>query len=352
MKNLAQLYLLAALAVVPSLAEDMSPYPQFNPDFQPMGKAKSEFESLHPGIVPATDVSRLGKRQNTCPTSNSYVCPNTGKCCPVGYTCNGDSAKGWCCPVGGVCDGSLSYCPAGQTDCTDIIGVSGCCPTATHECSNASGTPGCRRLGTSSGSSGGSSGSGTSTCDAGNYRCTGGGCCPNGWTCVSGTSICRKPCDPDWTQCSPSGCCKPGYTCCASGGCCESGYACDDTKGTCRKITSAGNKPSTTRPSTSPTTTPSTPQFPTRPTALSNSSLVNPFSSISTRPTSTVADLDPTPPSKPEGGNPSGSPEPTGTGPVSVATAPPNGGNALKPGGWLGGFGGFGVVFFFVFFYL
>ncbi|CUS08733.1 unnamed protein product, partial [Tuber aestivum] len=316
MKDLAQLYLLAALAVVPSLAQDMSPYPQFSPEFKPMGNPTPEFENLYPAIVPGAAASRLGKRQNSCPTSNSYFCPSTGRCCPTGYTCNGDTTNGWCCPVGGVCDGSLSYCPSGQTDCTSIIGVSGCCPTATHECSKAGGTPGCRRLGTS----GGSSSSSTSTCDAGNYRCTGGGCCPNGWTCVAGTSTCRKPCDADWTQCSPSGCCKPGYTCCASGGCCESGYSCNDTRGTCLKNT-GGSKPSTTRTS----------RLSTRPTTISDNSLVNPFTSISVRPTSTVADTEPTSFPKPENENPSGSAEAGESSPVPLTTAPPNGGNAIKP---------------------
>ncbi|KAG0128869.1 hypothetical protein HOY82DRAFT_565409 [Tuber indicum] len=310
MKNLAQLCFLTALAVVPSLAADLGP--QFQPDFQPMDKPN--FEKFYPGIVPATNVPGLGKRQSSCPTANSFLCPNTGRCCPVGYTCNGDTVKGWCCPIGEVCDSSSTFCPAGQTDCSNLIGVSGCCPTATHRCSNSTGTPGCARL----------SGSNipTNLCDPGTFMCADGiGCCPDGTRCVAGTTLCRKPCDPGLIECP-------------SGGCCELGFACDDAAGLCRRTSSASSiRPSSTRAATIPT-------------------LDNPFTSISARPTSIVE------PASPTGGenietvetSPSPSRGPTPTPRIPTST---NGGNVLKPGGWLREWlGGFGTVFFLVFFHL
>lgn len=316
MKNLAQLYLLAALTVVPSLAADTSsPHSPF-PEFQPMSDPKPKFEGFSSGIVPTTPASRLVKRQGRCATSNAYICPNADKCCPVGYNCVGSGATVGCCPIGKVCDPSITYCRAGQTDCTAIIGVSGCCPTATHKCAISGGTAGCERLG----SSGGSSGSSTSVCDPGTFMCaSGGGCCPNGTTCVPGAPLCRKEGD--------------------------------------LSISKSVTMPATTSQAVTSSTT-----FDNLFTSISIRSTSIRSTSIRPtpiRPTSTVTDQEPTSPSKPENEKPSSSAESAQTGPRSSTTlllqptttlaSTGSGGNALKPGGWLGGFG---IVFFLVFFHL
>ena len=339
MKNLAQLYLLAAFTVVPSLAADTSPPHSPLDATQPMSDPKPKFEGFNSGIVPTTPASRLVKRQGRCATSNSYICPNADKCCPVGYNCVGSGANVGCCPIGKVCDLSITYCPAGQTDCTDIIGVSGCCPTATHKCAISGGTAGCERLG----SSGGSSGSGTSVCDPGTFMCASGGCCPNGTTCVPGAPLCRKPCEPGWTQCSFGGCCDPGYSC-------------DASTQLCRKVGGLSISRSATMLATTSKAVTSSTTFDNLFTSISiRSTSIRP---TPIRPTSTIADQEPTSPSKPENEKPSSSAVSAQTGPRSsttflsqptITSASTGSGNALKPGGWLGGFG---IVFFFVFFHL
>ncbi|RPA97141.1 hypothetical protein L873DRAFT_1691769 [Choiromyces venosus 120613-1] len=344
MKNSVQILLLAALAVVPSLAADMSVHPPFKPDFHPMAKANPDFRPFSSGIIPATDASKLRKRQRTCPTSDGYLCVNTGKCCPVGYTCVGDSVNAGCCPNGKVCDTSISYCAPGQTDCTSIIGVSGCCPTATHKCAISGGTPGCAKLTSSGGdssggggSSGGSSGSSTDQCDTGHYLCADGvGCCPNGSTCIPLTKLCQKPC-------------KAEYTLCSFGGCCEPGYSCDASTQLCRKGSSSG---------TGSLSLPPIPFSSTRPESTVQSSVADPFTTISIRSSSPVststinapltttqpAVITPDSPNK-NGGTSTTSFVPVVTGPGSLTTAPAS---RLKPG-WLGGLG---IVFFSVFFHL
>jgi len=301
MKNLAQLYLLAALTVVPSLAADPSPHAPSDADLLPMSVPKPKFEGFSPGIVPAVNPSRLGKRQNTCASANSYICPTVNKCCPIGYDCIGSGTNVACCPIGKICDPSITYCPAGETDCTNIIGFSGCCPTATHKCAVQGGTPGCERLGSSGG---GGSGSSTSLCDPGTFLCAdGSGCCPNGTTCVPGAPLCRRP-----------------------GGLSIS-----------NSISIPAPTPMTSKAATSDITT----------------SL---FTPIPPRPTSTIADPEPTSPPKTKNENPSSSAEAVETGSRSSTAGPPKvtststgSGNALRPGGWLGGFG---VMFSFVFFHL
>ena len=78
MKNLAQLYLLATLMVVLSLAADVGLHPLFNRHFQSMGDPK-----------PGSEAFKLGKRQTGCP-ANYHLCPNTTECCPTDSTCAGD----------------------------------------------------------------------------------------------------------------------------------------------------------------------------------------------------------------------------------------------------------------------
>ena len=324
MENLAKLSLLAALTVGQSLAQDMSPHPLFNRNFQPMGDSKPGPEKSYSGTLPAIDAFGLRKRQTWCP-GNFYPCPNTTKCCPTGFTCTGDSENV-------RCSWQISFnCNPGYYKCTDSVGF----------------------------------------------------CCPNGTECIPGTIKCRKPCGPGSTQCF-DGCCDPGYSCNGSNGLCMkftptsvSVTILVPTISKAPTSSTAPVSPSTTISTTSMAPTPGTTLVSSSTTILttpkvttSSTTLVSPSATTPTTHDVTPPDTDPasnpsktpptrsTPPSpypKPklpkttEDQNYSNSTESVTTSPTPLTTGLVNGSNILKPGRWLGGFG---ILFFFVFFHV
>ncbi|PUU75581.1 hypothetical protein B9Z19DRAFT_1067310 [Tuber borchii] len=291
MKNLAQLYLLAALAVSPSLLAGMSPYPPFSRDLQPMRDPKFYAE-----IIPATKASGLGKRQTECRTGES-LCPNAGWCCPSGNTCVGDTTNPGCQPP--------PRCGDGYFMCANM-----------------------------------------------EY------CCREGHECLP-NHFCSEFCGLGGTQCGPDGCCEAGHVCD------EKALLCNVTGTITLSIipstfqfptldtsfnpiisipTISKTATSSTTPVSSSTTIPTTSKA-----ATSSTTLVDPVTTTPTRPTSTNSDPEPTSSSTTKGENSSSGTESVNTGSSSSTIAPASGSNALKQAGWLGGFG---ILFFFVFFHM
>lgn len=272
--------LLCLLAIAKSVCADdfgHSPFPNVMVPAGPMAP-KSNPSTFYP-FPPSKRLpqsSGLDKRQTTCPTTNSYMCPN-GKCCPIGYDCETDGIEDYCCPSGEICAGEIA-CAVGTTDCGPILGVDGCCPTATHVCDrDSSGVAGCRRLGSGTGGGGGSS---NGCSDSTYFPCTdGSGCCKIGTTCISGSDLCQKPCAVGFTECSFGGCCDPGY-------------ACDPIEQNCKRSVSGGGGgggatlTSARSSSSSSSTSTSTSSRTRRTSSISTASFDLPtFDDISTTPT-------------------------------------------------------------------
>ena len=294
MKNFAQLYLLAALTVAPSLAADISPRPLFNRGFQQMGDPKPGSEKFYLGIVLATGASSLRKRQIGC-LAGRYLCPNTEVCCPTGSTCEVDS-------VGPHC----RSCDPGYFRCT--TGVARCCENG-YACI---GEKSCSK-----------------PCPLISTRC-GDGCCELGFSCNI-SELCTPIVGPISLPTI-----IPVPT---------------NSRVATSLVNSLTTIPTTTKAVTSSTTlvSPSATIPPTTKAATTGTYPVNPFTTTPRRSTSTIANSDPTRPSMTESENSSRGTESLGTGPSSPTIAPESGGNSLKPAGWLAGFG---LVFLFAFFHI
>ena len=194
-------------------------------------------------------------------------------------------------------------------------------------------------------------GSLTTFCPAGSFECPGNnGCCDIGSQCLPNAK-CSGGCGAGSTQCFDS--------------CCDAGYACQGANQPCLKVdistntismpggvspTSLAPVPGTTLVSSSTTA------IPTITKATSGATLINTYSTIPIKSTSTTAKSMPTPPSYTPGGysnstatakgNSTGSAKPNST---NIAIIPVGSGNSLKPAAWLGGLG---IALFFAFFHM
>ncbi|XP_069111438.1 LOW QUALITY PROTEIN: extracellular matrix protein A-like [Argopecten irradians] len=184
-----------------------------------------------------TTCCKLGDdRYGCCPLPNAVCCDDEKHCCPNGYTCSTGTGKctksngltiDWFAktesrPVSSdlvVCPDGKSECKSGTTCCKLGDNRYGCCPLPNAVC-----------------------------CDDEKH------CCPNGYTCSTGTGKCTKSngLTIDWvakTESRPVSSdvvcpdgkseCKSGTTCCKLGddryGCCPlpNAVCCDDEKHCC-----------------------------------------------------------------------------------------------------------------------
>ncbi|PUU75583.1 hypothetical protein B9Z19DRAFT_1131086 [Tuber borchii] len=237
-------------------------------------------------VISGPEASGLEKRKIACPITD-FMCPGGGYCCPFGTTCE----------PGAMCGGAS--CGVGSTPCGD-------------SCCNAG-----------------------FACQGPNKPCLktiGGGSIPTipGNTIVSSSTLTI----PGNTIVSSSTSTIPGNTLISS--------STPTIPGNTLVSSSTSTIPGNTLVSSSTTT------IPTTKAVTSGTTILNTYT-IPIKPTSTIANSVPTPPSMTPGGYSSNSTAPPNANSSSIAIIPIGGGNSLKPGAWLGALG---AVFFFAFFHM
>lgn len=174
--------------------------------------------------------SLLETRQWGCETVGQINCSFEG-CCNQGTVCGTYGGQTGCCPIGKTCTG-VGSCKATETACG-----TGCCPSNASCTTNAGGSAACDYGLGSSSSMGTSRPTATSSRSLSSPTPTGsssGGSCPNNYS----------PC-PDSDSCCPAGVkCLPDKKCDATcsatdvrcgTGCCKDGFTCDTSTSICQE---------------------------------------------------------------------------------------------------------------------
>ncbi|PUU82406.1 hypothetical protein B9Z19DRAFT_1075146 [Tuber borchii] len=177
--------------------------------------------------------SLLETRQWGCETVGQINCSFEG-CCNQGTVCGTYGGQTGCCPIGKTCTG-VGSCKSTETACG-----TGCCPSNAKCTTNASGSAACdyglsgssssmatsrptatsSSLSLSSPTPSGSSSGGT--CPNGYSPCVGtDSCCPAGVKCLPDKK-CDATCSATDVRCG-TGCCKDGFTCDTSTSICQEG---------------------------------------------------------------------------------------------------------------------------------
>jgi len=181
--------------------------------------------------------SLLETRQWGCETVGQINCSFEG-CCNQGTVCGTYGGQTGCCPIGKTCTG-VGSCKSTETACGN-----GCCPSNASCTTNAGGSAACDY-----GLSGSSSSMGTSKPTATSSRSlssptpsgsSSGGTCPNNYSPCPGTDSCC----PAGVKCLPDKKCDA--TCSATDvrcgtGCCKDGFTCDTSTSICQEGSGSTN---------------------------------------------------------------------------------------------------------------